>query len=128
MTMVAARGDSNGPLSGPGILCRIIEKAKENSRCPKRGDTVVIHFISFLEDGTNLDNTWDRNLPLKFQVGNGEVIEGLDASIENVPVGQTVELTIPSLYAYGAEGCPPNIPPFSVLIYRLKLISIDDQS
>lgn len=74
-----------------------------------------------------VDSTRDRNQPLQFQVGAKQVIYGLDVAVQNMTLGQDVEVTIPYLYAYGQRGHPPKIPPQSTLIFRLELLEIEDQ-
>jgi FKBP-type peptidyl-prolyl cis-trans isomerase len=53
-----------------------------------------------------------------------QVIRGWEVALSRLSVGQCVQVTIPSLYAYGAVGCPPSIPPHATLVYRLELVDI----
>ena len=46
----------------------------------KIGDTVKIHFTGKLEDGSVFDSSEGKK-PLKFKVGNGEVISGIDEAV-----------------------------------------------
>jgi hypothetical protein len=85
-----------------------------------------IHYECSLENGVRVDSTRDRNQPLHFQVGAKQVIYGLDVAVQNMTLGQHVEVTIPHLYAYGQRGHPPKIPPQSTLIFRLELLDIED--
>jgi hypothetical protein len=86
-----------------------------------------IHYECTLENGVRVDSTRDRNQPLQFQVGAKQVIYGLDVAVQNMTLGQHVEVTIPHLYAYGQRGHPPKIPPQSTLIFRLELLDIEDE-
>ena len=77
----------------------------------------------FLEDGTEVASSYEK-LPLLFTVGRQTVLEGLEVGIRSVTVGGSAELTVPSLYAYAQEGCPPHIPPHSVVILKVELLEI----
>jgi peptidylprolyl isomerase len=79
----------------------------------------------FLENGTKVDSTRDRNQPLVFEVGAKQVIEGLEVAIQRLSVRQLVEVVIPHLYAYGMRGRLPEIPPKSTLVVRLELLAIN---
>lgn len=58
-------------------------------------------------------------------MGSGQVMEGWDMAILHVSLHSTVELTVPSAYAYGESGLPPQIPPHAVLVYKLELLDIE---
>jgi FKBP-type peptidyl-prolyl cis-trans isomerase len=58
-------------------------------RCPREkqpdrrcgADFVKIHYSGFLEDGTQFEDTRDKD-PLEFLVGSGRVVSGIDAVVE----------------------------------------------
>jgi FKBP-type peptidyl-prolyl cis-trans isomerase 2/TolA-binding protein len=66
----------------------------------EEGDTVVIHFTCLLEDGTLFDSTFNRK-PLKFTVGDGSVIKGLDELVIGMVEGQVKSGIIPAEKAFG---------------------------
>lgn len=84
-----------------------------------------VHFEAFLEDGTKIDSSYDRNLPFKFRVGEGQVVAGWDVALPKMSVGAIAEVTIPPLYAYGTAGLPPLVPPNATLVYWIELIKLD---
>ncbi len=66
----------------------------------KKGDTVQVHYTGRLDDGTVFDSSLERE-PLEFEVGGGMVIEGFDAAITGMAVGETKTVRIPCGQAYG---------------------------
>ena len=66
----------------------------------RRGDTVRVHYRGSLSDGTVFDASEGRD-PLKFAVGQGQVIAGFDRAVEGMQVGESRTLTIPFAEAYG---------------------------
>ena len=65
------------------------------------GKTVKVHYTGTLNDGSVFDSSQGRD-PLEFQVGSGQVIPGFDAAIQQMDVGTTQTIKIPSQEAYGA--------------------------
>jgi len=64
------------------------------------GKTVKVHYTGTLNDGSVFDSSQGRD-PLEFQVGAGQVIPGFDAAIQQMDVGASKTITIPSDQAYG---------------------------
>jgi len=64
------------------------------------GKTVKVHYKGLLQDGSVFDSSEGRD-PLEFQVGTGQVIPGFDAAVQQMDVGATKTITIPSDEAYG---------------------------
>lgn len=64
------------------------------------GDTVSIHYTGSLSDGTTFDSSAGRE-PLRFTVGAGEIIPGLDKALVGMSVGETKTVVVPCDEAYG---------------------------
>jgi peptidylprolyl isomerase len=90
----------------------------------QRGDTVVMHYSGFLEDGTKFDSSLDRGQPFPFTIGAGQVIQGWEEGIPGMKVGGKRKLTIPPELAYGKAGRPPVIPKNATLIFEVQLVDI----
>ena len=43
---------------------------------PKVGDSLSVHYRAFLEDGTQIDDSYKRGQPMNFILGAGQVITG----------------------------------------------------
>ena len=95
---------------------------------PKTGDSVLVHYIGYLEDGTMFDNSYNRQRPLCFVVGKGQVIQGWDDIITKMSRGQKARFVFPPKLAYGDRGYPPVIPPMATLTFEIELVSFSSQS
>ena len=90
----------------------------------KSGDTVVVNYKGTLLDGTQFDSSYDRGQPFETKIGVGMVIKGWDVGLLGMKVGGKRKLTIPSDMAYGSQGAGSAIPPNSLLIFELELLTI----
>ncbi len=89
----------------------------------KAGDTVAVHYIGTLQDGTEFDNSKKRGEPFEFTVGGGQVIKGWEEGLIGMKVGGQRVLIIPSDKAYGEKGIGP-IPPNATLVFAIELVEI----
>ncbi len=65
-----------------------------------QGDVVRIHYAGRLEDGTEFDNSRNRE-PLEFVAGAGTVIPGVSQGVIGMSEGEAKTVTIPPDEAYG---------------------------
>lgn len=91
---------------------------------PTAGQTVFVHYVGTLENGTKFDSSRDRNSPFSFKLGVGQVIKGWDEGLSTMKVGGRRQLTIPAELGYGSRGAGGVIPPNSVLIFDVELLSV----
>jgi len=64
------------------------------------GTTVSIHYTGTLADGSPFDSSEGRD-PLRFEMGKGQIIPGLEAALDGMEIGETKTVTIPADQAYG---------------------------
>jgi peptidylprolyl isomerase len=91
---------------------------------PSEGQTVVVHYTGWLEDGTKFDSSIDRGQPFSFPIGQGAVIPGWDEGVASMKVGGKRQLVIPAELGYGDSGSGALIPPGATLIFEVELIEI----
>lgn len=92
----------------------------------KEGDTIVVHYTGWLEDGNKFDSSKDRDEKFEVQIGAGYVIAGWDKGIIGMQVGGKRRLIIPHELGYGKYGSGP-IPGFASLIFEIELFKINPQ-
>ena len=89
---------------------------------PKMGQTVTVHYIGRLENGTEFNNSYNLGKPIDFKLGG--VIQGWNEGLQTMKVGGKRKLWIPSKLAYGPAGRPPSIPPNANLDFDIELLGI----
>jgi FKBP-type peptidyl-prolyl cis-trans isomerase FkpA len=102
------------------------------------GDTVLVNYTGkFLNDkifdtSVKADAMKDPKQydprrtyePVKFPIGVGRVIKGWDEGLQMLNAGSKVTLVVPSSLAYGEQGAPPRIGPFTPVAFDIELIKI----
>ena len=90
----------------------------------KSGQTVHVHYVGTLTNGSKFDSSRDRKETFDFRLGAGQVIEGWDKGVVGMKVGGLRKLTIPPEMGYGKMGYPPVIPGNSTLIFEVELVKV----
>lgn len=92
----------------------------------------TVEYTGYFADGTVFDTSKGKQ-PITFPQGAGRVIPGFDTAFEGMHIGGKRRVFIPYEIAYGPVGVPkqPNrpgngIPPKSLLIFDLELVSVSD--
>src|SRR6185369_5044299 len=114
---------SSAAITTPSGLTYLITK-KGTGRQLKAGDTVVLNYTGTLTNGVKFDSSYDRNEPLAFKLGAGQVIKGWDEGVGKLRVGDHAILMIPGKLAYGPRGVPNVIPTDATLIFIIEVIDV----
>lgn len=89
--------------------------------------TVQIHYKGTLvASGRQFDSSRDRIIPspLKFTVGGGAVVKGMELGIQGMRKDGVRLLEVPSALGYGSKGRAPAIGPDSDLLFEMQLVNI----
>ncbi|HOK00211.1 MAG TPA: FKBP-type peptidyl-prolyl cis-trans isomerase [Termitinemataceae bacterium] len=90
---------------------------------PSATDTVKVHYVGTLIDGTTFDSSIERGTPANIPLDG--VIPGWSEGLQLMSVGSKYKLYIPSSLAYGEGGAGDVIPPNSTLIFEVELLGIE---
>jgi protein-disulfide isomerase len=116
-------GGGGGGTAMPGGLL-VKDVTVGSGAAVKSGDTVTVHYVGTLTDGSEFDSSRKHGQPFTFEVGKGRVIKGWDQGLVGMKVGGRRKLTVPSDLAYGDRGMSTVIPPKSTLLFDIELLSI----
>jgi FKBP-type peptidyl-prolyl cis-trans isomerase FkpA len=93
----------------------------------QKGYIVSVQYTGWLykngNKGAKFDSSRDRDKPITFKLGAGQVIAGWDEGIAGMKVGGQRTLIIPPDLAYGAKGANGIIPPNATLTFDVELVS-----
>ena len=108
-------------ITSSGLFYKIHDSGKGKN--PKNGDLVSVHYKGMLIDSAVFDSSYQRNKPIEFTLGVGQVISGWDEGISLLKKGAKATLVIPANLAYGPAGAGGVIPPNATLIFDVELLS-----
>jgi peptidylprolyl isomerase len=116
----ATQGSSPEITTASGL--RIQDLRVGDGPSPKPGQTVTVHYIGWLENGKEFNNSYKLGRPAEFRIGG--LIKGWDEGLSTMKVGGKRRLFVPSNLAYGLRGSPPNIPPNANLKFEIELLGV----
>eukprot|EP00931_Biecheleriopsis_adriatica_P003501 TRINITY_DN10523_c0_g1_i1.p1 TRINITY_DN10523_c0_g1~~TRINITY_DN10523_c0_g1_i1.p1 ORF type:complete len:112 (+),score=16.63 TRINITY_DN10523_c0_g1_i1:76-411(+) len=92
---------------------------------PKPGDKLHTHYVGKIAStGQQIDSSYERGIPFRFQLGVGQVIRGWDEGLRKMSLGEQALLTISSESGYGTRGAGGSIPANTDLIFEVELLKI----
>jgi peptidylprolyl isomerase len=109
---------------------KYIDYRRSDGAPVKSGDLLIIHYklalsLENIESGPWVEITWETKQPIKFRLGYGEVIKGLDEGIEGMRISGERRIIVPPKLAFGDRGVPPKIPANATLVYQIYIVDVE---
>ena len=102
-----------------GVQYKVIKEG--NGAIPKDTSMVKVNYEGKTIDGKVFDSSFKRGTPVDLRAN--QVIKGWTEALVHMPAGSVWEVYIPQELAYGDRE-QGQIKPFSVLIFKIELISV----
>lgn len=106
-----------------GLQYKVVKEG--NGPKPTANDVVKVNYIGTLVNGQEFDSSVKRGQPAEFMLS--QVIPGWTEGIQLMSIGSKYIFYIPYNLAYGEQGRPGSIDPFSTLIFEVELLDIVKQ-
>lgn len=118
---LAANGKKPGVVTtSSGLQYKVTKEGTGAS--PKATDTVKVHYVGTLLDGTTFDSSVARGTPAEFPLNR--VIPGWTEGLQFMKVGGKTTFYIPAALAYGENGSGDSIGPNETLVFDVELLAV----
>lgn len=109
-------------------LVYVIENAGGTEK-PVKGSALTVHYRgTFRKNGEQFDASYDRGQPMAFKYIEQRMIPGFEEGLAMLGKGGKAKIIIPYYSAYGAQGRPGAIPPYSDLVFELEMVDLGPAS
>lgn len=116
--------DPNAKKSNSGLVYSIKERGEGTAQ---KGSMMTVHYRgTFRKDGKQFDASYDRGQPMAFKYLEQRMIPGFEEGLGMLGKGGKARLIIPYYAAYGPQGRPGAIPPFSDLVFDIEIVDMRD--
>jgi peptidylprolyl isomerase len=105
-----------------GLKYIVVKEGHPKNPVAKAGEVVTVHYTGYFKSGDIFDSSVKRGQPIKFTLGQGQVIKGWDEGLQLMRSGDKYRLIIPYQLAYGENGRGQSIPPKSDLIFDVEMV------
>jgi FKBP-type peptidyl-prolyl cis-trans isomerase len=121
--VVANRGSQAGNEITTSSGMKYVDLKVGDGATPKMGQSVQVHYIGWLANGTEFNNSHKLGKPAEFALGTG-LIAGWNEALQSMKVGGKRRIILPPSLAYGQTGRPPTIPPNETLTFEIELLGV----
>eukprot|EP00118_Oscarella_pearsei_P009947 m.58846 g.58846 ORF g.58846 m.58846 type:complete len:534 (+) comp34837_c0_seq3:83-1684(+) len=111
--------------NGGELKVEVVHKPAVCKQLSRNGDYLSYHYVGKLLDGAEFDSSFNYKQPYRFTLGRRMVIQGMEQGMAGMCVGERRKITIPPEMAYGEAGSGSKIPPNSVLVFYVDLLTIE---
>lgn len=113
----------NAQQSASGLV--YVVENKGEGEAPIAGDRLKVHYRgTFRNGGRQFDSSYDRGQPMGFQYKVQSMIPGFEEGVSMIGKGGKIKVFIPYFQAYGPNGRPGAIPPYSDLVFDIEIVDI----
>lgn len=109
-----------------GVYYAILSEGDSTQTIVQDGDSIGINYTGFMADGSGVFDASAYHYSdgvMRYTYPASNFIPGWDISVEQLHKGGEGYFLVPSSLAYGSTG-NRNIPPYSPLVFYMKLIDI----
>ena len=93
-------------------------------RMPVKNDTVYFNYTGRFLNGVAFDSTSTSKAPMKYVIGSGIIVSGVDEGLRYMKEGGWAKFLTPSSLAYGKEGLFTMVPGYSPLLWYIELVKV----
>jgi hypothetical protein len=102
---------------------------KGSGRLLKPGEVAVWHYTVTLADGSPLDDSRKKNIPLGEKIPSAHMIKGTNEALLLMHMGDRGVFILPPSLAYGQRGVDgrgilPDVPPNATLYFDMELVDV----
>lgn len=105
-----------------GLMYTVINSGDPEGDTPKLQDTVVVHYVGELPDGTVFDSSLARSEPASFSLQS--IVPGWQEALQRMRPGDKWQIVLPPELGYGERGAGQLIGPNAVLIFEIDLLEV----
>ena len=119
---IAANGITETPTES-GLY--IIRQEEGEGELAQWGDHVAVHYILANLKGDEVESSYDYGEPMRFTIGQGEMIPAIEEALMTMAPGAKVTLITPSELAFGEFEIDKDLlPAYSPLKIELELVEV----
>ena len=107
--------------TGTGLLYQIVQSGDGPLIQP--GQAVMAEYVLYNLFGDVVYSSQTEG-PMRFVVGQGGVVTGLDEAVRHLHRGDVARVIVPSHLGYGLLGDQKSVPSKATLIYTLNIIEV----